>query len=175
MLSRTSGMAPGTEEKHPKVYAALKHLLLQTATVPLTEGNKMNLRHQSYSQTLRFGSLKLFLTVNFADAYSPLVLKLYHGDACGEAEELVGEAKINLFEDAPRMPTQQRMHQIVARHPSVQARLFLLMEQLTITEFLCAEKAFIGNMVLECLDPGLPYWGMMTPTHRMVRPVLRTF
>ena len=30
--------APGTKEKHPKVYAALKHLLLQTATVPLSEG-----------------------------------------------------------------------------------------------------------------------------------------
>ena len=56
------------------------------------------------------------------------------------------------------MPSQQRMHQILARHPSIQARLFLLMEQLTITELLCVEGAFIGRMALGSLDPGITCW-----------------
>ena len=116
--------APEAKVKHPAVYAALKHLLLQTATVPLTEGNKMKMRHESFSQTLRFGTLKVFMTTNFADCYSPLLLKLYNSEDAGEADELLGGLSVNLFDDAPSMPTQQRMHQIVARHPSVQARLF---------------------------------------------------
>ncbi len=150
--------APGAKEKHPKVHTALKHVLCQTGTVPPTEGYTMNVRHQSFSQTLCFGALKLFLTTNFADTYCPLVLKLYDVDDSGEAIELVGEVTVNLFEDAPTMPTQQRMHKIVAQHPSVQARLFLLMEQVTITELLCVDRAFIGNKDLDCLDPGQSYW-----------------
>ena len=166
--------APGAKEKHPKVHTALKHVLCQTGTVPLTEGYKMNVRHQSFSQTLCFGALKLFLTTNFADTYCPLVLKLYDVDDSGEATELVGEVTVNLFEDAPTMPTQQRMHKIVAQHPSVQARLFLLMEQVAITELLCADRAFIGNKVLDCLDPGQSHGSMRIPTPRTARPAWPT-
>ena len=32
------------------------------------------------------------------------------------------------------------------------------MEQLTVAEFLCIQGAFIGNMSLDCLDPGLSQW-----------------
>ena len=32
------------------------------------------------------------------------------------------------------------------------------MEQLAVTEFLCIQGAFIGNMSLDCLDPGLSQW-----------------
>ena len=143
------------KQTNPKVHAALKHLLLQTAVVPLTEGNKMKMRHMSFSQTLRFGALKLFMTCNFADSYSPLVLKLYSAsDRCGggDGDALDGEASVNLFEDAPRMPSLQAMHRLLAKHPTLQARLFLLMEQLTITELLCGSGAFIGRESLESLD-----------------------
>ena len=50
------------------------------------------------------------------------------------------------------MPTLQRMHQIVARHPTIQARLFLLMERLTITELVCCTRAMIGKHDLRSGD-----------------------
>jgi len=45
------------------------------------------------------------------------------------------------------------MHQLVANYPTIQARLFLLMEQLTITELLGGFRASIGCEQLESLDP----------------------
>ena len=124
--------SPKLAATNKSVYTALKHTLLQTSTVPITEGNKMKMRHMSFSVTLLFGSLKAFVTTNFADTYTPLTVLLYD---CGKTAEpgttedaLVGEMTLNLFEDAPSMPTLQRMHQIVAQHPCIQARLFLLLE-----------------------------------------------
>ena len=79
---------PAVKEKHQAVHAALKHLLMQTATVPLTEGNKMQMRHLSFALSQHFGSLKLFMTNNFADTYGPLTLVLYDagsGDTIGTA------------------------------------------------------------------------------------------
>ena len=63
----------------------------------------------------------------------------------------MGGATVDLFQDAPKMPTLQAMHQIVARHPTIQAKLFLLMERLVITEFLCIQGAFIGSLSLDAL------------------------
>ena len=51
------------------------------------------------------------------------------------------------------MPTLQRMHQIVARHPVIQARLFMLMERLTHHELLCGHRAVLGSVALESPDP----------------------
>ena len=68
---------PAVKEQHKAVHTALKHLLMQTATVPLTEGNKMQMRHLSFALSQHFGCLKLFMTNNFADTYSPLTLALY--------------------------------------------------------------------------------------------------
>ena len=146
-------VAPETKKRNPKLHIALKHLFMQTAVVPLTEGNKIKMRHMSFASSLYFGALKLFMTTNFADTYSPLVLKLY---GAGD-ERYIGEIKIDLFEDAPNMPTLKRMHEIVAAHPSIQARLFLLMEQLTITELLCARSAFIGDTILESQDKSFDF------------------
>ena len=67
--------------KNIVVHTALKHLLMSTATVPLTEGHKMALRHFGFSLSNHFGSLKLFYTANFADTYSPITVLLYDGGA----------------------------------------------------------------------------------------------
>ena len=147
---------PKLQEQNKAVYTALKHTLLQTSTVPMTEGNKMKMRQTSFSVSLHFGALKVFLTTNSADTYSPITLLLYVGGRATEPasadDGLVRASALNLFEDAPDMPTLQRMHQIVAQHPSIQARLFLLMEQITITELLCGTGASLGNTSLDSLD-----------------------
>ncbi len=100
----------------------------------------MQLRHESLSQTLCFGALKLFMTTNFADTYNPLIMKLY-----AEHDEFLGAVDVNLFEDAPRMPTSQRVHRLFSQRPSLQARFFLRMERVVITELLCMEGAYIGD------------------------------
>ena len=85
----------------------------------------MKMRQMSFSVTLLFGSLKAFITTNFADTYSPLTVMLYDCGRCGTdgqgCEVEVGSSSISLLEDAPKMPTLQRMHKIVAQHPTVQA------------------------------------------------------
>ena len=151
--------SPQVRELNQPVYTALKSLLMQTATVPLTEGNKMKIRQQSFAMSYYFGPLKLFMTTNFADTYSPIIMQLYEmsgadgaDDDAARQEHRLGEARTNLFRDNPEMPTLQRMHQLVARHPTLQANLFLLMERLVITELLCIEGAFIGKYQLGSLE-----------------------
>ena len=61
------------------VHTALKHLLMPTATVPLTEGHKMATRHFGFALSNHFGSLKLFYTANLADTYSRMTVMLYDG------------------------------------------------------------------------------------------------
>ena len=128
---------------------------------------KMKMRHQGFSLSLHFGANKLFMTSNFADTYSPIVLKLFTSavedqdlniqstrhEAVDDTWNLVGSQRVDLFEDAPSMPTLQQMHRIVSKHPAIQARLFLLMEQLTITELLCCSKVGIGRHGMGSLDP----------------------
>ena len=151
--------SPQVRELNHPVHTALKSLLMQTATVPLTEGNKMKIRQQSFAMSYYFGSLKLFMTTNFADTYSPIIMQLYETSATDGAdddaarqERRLGEVRTNLFRDNPEMPTLQRMHQLVARHPTLQANLFMLMEKLVITELLCIQGAFIGNFQLGSLE-----------------------
>ena len=103
------------KSEHVRVAAAMKHLLAQTAVVPLTDGHKMMLRQFGFSSSLFWGPVKVFMTNNFADTYSPIVAKL---GGCGN---------VDVFRDSPTMPTAQRMHELVAKIPSLQARLFLLL------------------------------------------------
>ena len=142
------------------VHTALKHLLMSTATVPLTEGHKMATRHFGFALSNHFGPLKLFYTANFADTYSPITVMLYDGEFCGVALEharCLGRRSVNLFENAPEMPTLRDMHRIVAAHPTIQARLFLLLEGVLMTELLCIHGAFIGTCALNAMnDAGLP-------------------
>ena len=152
--------SPYVRQTNKPVFRALKNLLFETSTVPLTEGNKMKVRQQSFALSLYFGSLKLFITTNFADTYSPVILQLYDLTGIDQAEarthfaeeNLIGEARANLFDDNPEMPTLQSMHQLVTRHPTLQAHLFLLMEKLVITELLCIQGARIGRVNLQSLD-----------------------
>ena len=50
------------------------------------------------------------------------------------------------------MPTSQRVHRLLARHPSLQATFFLFMERLAITQLLCMEGADIGSVWLGPAD-----------------------
>ena len=60
------------------------------------------------------------------------------------AGEPLGKRAINLLEDCPRMPTLQAIHRTLAKHPALQARLFLLLDELVHRELLCM-SAFIGR------------------------------
>ena len=59
-----------------KVRAALRHLTFSTATVPLTDGNKMRLHHFGHAMNRQFAPLTVFHTHNYADNYSPEILAL---------------------------------------------------------------------------------------------------
>ena len=47
--------------------AALRQVLISTKDVPLTDGYKRNLRHESHNLNIAEGSLVVFATFNFAD------------------------------------------------------------------------------------------------------------
>ena len=120
---------------------ALKHLLTSTASVPLTEGNKMKLRHYGHAMDMNFGALKLFMTCNFADTYMPLTLTLYDPD---NKQQLLTQ-RMTLLQERPSLPTLREMHRVVAESPETQAQLFLLLEEIVLTELLCVQDAFIGR------------------------------
>ena len=61
---------------------------------------------------------------------------------------LIGTRRVNLLTDAPEMCTLREMHRHVAKHPSIQAELFLLMEECVQTELLCVRNAFMGRKSL---------------------------
>ena len=82
--------------------------------------------------------MSIFLTCNFADTYSPITVTLMHG-----AGEPLGKRSINLLADCPRMPCLREIHQAPAKHPLLQARLYLLLDELVHRELLCM-TAFIG-------------------------------
>ena len=124
-----------TVRENSIVRTVLKHLVMSTATVPLTEGHKMATRHFGFALSNHFGPLKLFYTANWADTYSPITVMLYDGELSGVALEharCLGRRSVNIFENAPEMPTLRDMHRIVAAHPTIQARLFLLLESVLI-------------------------------------------
>ena len=124
----------------PGVHAVLKHLLMHTANVPLTERINMTIRHHGFGLNLHDGPLTLFLTVNWADTYSPLTLLLLNA-----AGDPLGTRSVNLFDDSPVMQNLQAMHMLVATHPMVQANLFLLMNRILHTELLCTQGVFLGR------------------------------
>ena len=92
----------------------------------------MSLRLQGFALNVYDGPLSIFLTCNFADTYSPITATLMNG-----AGEPLGKRAVNLLEDCPRMPTLQAIHRALAKHPALQARLFLLLDELVHRELLC--------------------------------------
>ena len=121
---------------------ALQYVTFQTANIPLTPGYKASLRHFGHTLNVYDGPLSIFLTTNFADTYSPITAILMDG-----AGEPMGKRVVNLLDNAPAMPTLQAMHRALAKHPMLQARLFLLLDELVHTELLCM-AAFIGTRVM---------------------------
>ena len=65
-----------TTAGNEKVRTALSHLSFSTATVPLTDGNKMRLHHFGCAMNRVFGPLTVFHTHNYADNYRPEILTL---------------------------------------------------------------------------------------------------
>ena len=147
----TLGQAYASAKNQDKpAMKALKHLLTSTAVVPLTDGNKMKLRHFGHAMDMTFGPLKMFLTCNFADTYMPLTIIIYDSRNMEQLTDL----RCNLLDNRPDMPPLQAMHRVVAQSPATQARLFLLMEEIVLTQILGVETAYLGNHVFD--DPEMP-------------------
>ena len=118
----------------------------------------MATRHFGFALSNHFGPLKLFYTANFADTYSPMTVALYDGELSGVAAEharCLGRTTVKLFENTPRMPTLRDMHRIVAAHPTIQARLFLLLESVLLSEMLCVQDAVIGQVRLDAFSDSM--------------------
>ena len=137
------------------VKTALRTLLLSTSDVPGTEGRKTALRFNGHGNNLKFGAASFFVTPNFADTYSPLVLQLHEGpgkrshlDIRGGAVARAYGSAPNLQSPAPTMPSLERMHQIVAADPRAQAKFFLLMTELHYRYIIGLERLHVGRTAL---------------------------
>ena len=69
---------------------AFRQVLISTKDVPLTDGYKRNLRHESHNLNVTEGALVVFATFNFADTYSPVLFCLLDGD-----HECISELRCN--------------------------------------------------------------------------------
>jgi len=122
------------------VQKTLQHVLMHTANAPMTEGNKIVIRHMGQAMNERFGPFSAFFTTNFADTYHVLTQVLAQG-----AFEPLGWRPLNMLQDSPPMPTSQEMHKIVATRPMVQAKLFMHFDALTHQHLLCVRSTFLGQ------------------------------
>ena len=134
-----------------KVKTALRTLLLSTSDVPGTEGRKTALRFNGHGNNLKFGAANFFVTPNFADAYSPMVLQLHEGPGKHSHLDIRGGTVVKpggITSSAPTMPTLERMHQIVAADPRAQAKFFLLMTELHYRYIIGLERLHVGRTTL---------------------------
>lgn len=121
---------------------ALRQVLISTKDVPLTDGYKRNLRHESHNLNVTEGALVVFATFNFADTYSPLLFQLVREGS----EQHIGQDMVcHLTDDAPNMPSLQEMHQLIARSPRAQAKFFLLMDDIADIYFMGMDFSFVGR------------------------------
>jgi len=124
--------------------AALKQVMISTAAVPFTDGYRRKLRHEGHNLNVVHGTLKIFMTCNFSDTYSPLLFTLLLGDS---AEKPVAPAiRCSLADQQPQMPTLQQMHGLVAASPRSQAKFFLLMDELVDRYFLGIARCSTGKL-----------------------------
>ncbi len=144
-----------------EVRTALRTLLISTSDVPGTEGRKTQLRFNGHGNNVLFGAASFFVTPNFADTYSPLVLQLHEGPGkhshmnevrasraemrfSGSASQPAAE----ITRAEPRMPSLERMHQIVAADPRAQAKFGILMTELHYRYIMGVERLHIGRSTL---------------------------
>ncbi|MDA8609367.1 hypothetical protein N9L19_00470 [bacterium] len=146
-----------------KVKTALRTLLLSTSDVPSSERRKTQLRYNGHGHHLLFGASSFFVTPNFADTYNPLVLQHHEGPgrnnhlSIGGASQPAGGASQpaeEITRVAPRMPSLERMHQIVAADPRAQATFGILMLELHYRYIHGAERLQIGRSIFA--RPHLP-------------------
>ena len=133
-----------------KVKTALRTLLLSTSDVPGTEGRKTALRFDGHGNNLKFGASSFFVTPNFADTYSPLVLQLHEGPGKRSHLDIRGAKVVRasgITGAEPIMPPLERMHQIEAADPRAQAKFFLLMTERHYRFLIGLERLHIGRMV----------------------------
>ena len=123
------------------VQKTLNHVLMHTASAPMTEGNNIVIRHMGQAMNERFGPFSAFFTTNFADTYHVLTQVLAQG-----AFEPLGRRPLNILQDSPPMPTSQEMHKIVASRPMVQAKLFLHVDAISHQNLLCVRRSFLGRL-----------------------------
>ena len=124
---------------------ALRQVLISTKDVPLTDGYKRNLRHESHNLNIAEGALAVFATFNFADNYAPLLFQLVRGGSDGSVEHIGEDIVCSLTDDAPNMPSLQQMHQLIAQSPRAQAKFFLLMDDIADIYFMGMDSSFIGR------------------------------
>ncbi len=77
--SESIGTAAARSDMPAKVRTAMRSLLLSTANVPGTEGRKTALRFNGHGNNVCFDASTSFVTPNFANTYSPLMLLLHEG------------------------------------------------------------------------------------------------
>ena len=123
-----------------ELQTALRQMLISTKDVPFTDGYKRSHRHEGHNLNVTFGSLVVFATFNFADNYSPVLFQLLEEDG-----EHIGDIKFNLGDDAPALPTLQRMQQLIAQSPRALAKFFLLMDDIADIYLMGIDHSFIGR------------------------------
>ena len=98
-----------------------------------------------------FGPLTVFHTHNYADNYSPEILKLQGLQQGSGDEQPTASLEPPVFGYVQNivMPTLQKMHQITAASPRSTAKLFLLMEELSYRHLYRVDKAWLGNFRLQ--------------------------
>ena len=128
-----------TTAGNEKVRTALLHLGFSTATVPLTDGNKLRLHHFGCAMNQIFGPLTVVHTHHYADNYSPEILMLQST-----------ESPVRNYIQNKIMPTLQQMHKNTAASPRSTAKLFLLLEELSYKHLYRVDRAKFGNF---CIRP----------------------
>ena len=109
----------------------------------------MRLHHFGCAMNQIFGPLTVFHTQNYADNYSPEILKLQSSEpAPGDGSHLASEPPVIGYVQNILMPTLQKMHQMTAASPRSTAKFFLLMEELSYRHLYRVDQAWLGNFRL---------------------------
>ena len=125
---------------------ALKQVLFSQVRVPFTDGYRRKLRHEGHNLNAVHGPLKLFVTANFADVYSPVMLSMVLTDSDGNPEADPVEASwADLAAECPDMCTLQEMHRRVAASPRTQAKFWLRMDDLVDRYLLAIGHYYVGS------------------------------
>ena len=106
----------------------LRKVLISTKDVPLTDGYKRNLRHETHNLNVTEGALVVFATFNFAVTYSPLLFQLVRGGPGGSVGHIGDDIVCHL-----------------AQSPRAQAKFFLLMDDIADIYFMGMDQSFIGR------------------------------